>query len=74
MPFKTLNQSNPIAAKTNEVTANNINLAEIAARYEHDKWRSAASRYFDLTGNRISSKTAQEWAEAAELRLGSDQP
>ena len=39
-------------------------LAEIAAKYDQDKWRYAASKYYDLTGERISKEEARRRALA----------
>lgn len=41
-------------------------LAEIAAKYDRDKWRFAASKYYDLTGVRISKEQAKKMAAAEE--------
>lgn len=43
-----------------------MRLAEIAAKYERDKWRFAASKYYDLTGIRISKEEARRMVEAGQ--------
>jgi hypothetical protein len=39
------------------------NLKAFVAKYERDKWLAAASRHYDLTGQRISAETAKKMSE-----------
>jgi hypothetical protein len=39
------------------------NLKAFVAKYEREKWLAAASRHYDLTGQRISPETAKKMSE-----------
>ena len=39
------------------------NLKAFVAKYERDKWLAAASRHYDLTGQRISPEAAKKMAD-----------
>jgi hypothetical protein len=39
------------------------NLQSFVKRYERDKWLAAASRHYDLTGQRISPEAAKKMAD-----------
>ena len=44
-------------------TSEGNDLRAFADRYDKQKWSAAASRHFDLTGQRISAAKARELAE-----------
>jgi hypothetical protein len=52
------------STKTTSFDPNNPSLSEIASKYQRDKWRFAASKYYDITGRRISMQEAKRRAEA----------
>ncbi len=60
----TATPTHPFSINTNHQNPTNpTSLAEIAAKYDKNKWRFAASKYYDITGVRISQEDARQRAE-----------